>query len=428
MAVVINFSSPGNPPHNIVGFNIERSVRPAAGTIALSGDVNNITKVVTVSYTGVPPADGSLAGDQMHVNGLLYRILTNAASTITFTADTDLSTITSFPASFLILNDLAEFGSFEVVGNMTVTPPFTVNTVQQFNDSTGTIFDFYRIKSIDSGGNISIPLARPFRPGQVVNLAIDEERKEPKDALIGIIGGSITFEVTVILGGRRQDPKDNEVYVDILAPSYITPNHVVTLITTLKMVRVGLGRYRITWNIPTNAPPAAGSFPIVPGDEYMASYKGNFVGMIGAAPDALRQFDSELFTIQFLDGPVFGRFPAYATIDDLRKTFFNIDAYLPEALDSTDLEGRNAILQYHLETASDKLREEMNLAQVRAMSADRKEYVASRAVYTIFLAARGQKGSAVSEEMVTEWRERAEYVLAQIKREGIAQGIPLGRG
>jgi hypothetical protein len=194
------------------------------------------------------------------------------------------------------------------------------------------------------------------------------------------------------------------------------------------MARVGLGRYRITWNVPTNAPPASGSFQLYPGDEYMASYKANFTGLLGAGPQQLRQFDTEFFTIQTIDGPVYGRFPAYATIDDLRKTFFNIDAYLPESLDATDVEGRNAILQYHLERASDKLREEMNLAQVRAMSADRQEYVAARSIYTLFLASRGQKGSSISEEMVNAWKERAEYILAQIKREGIAQGIPLGRG
>ena len=124
----------------------------------------------------------------------------------------------------------------------------------------------------------------------------------------------------------------------------------------------------------------------------------------------------------------FGRFPAYATIDDLRKTFFNIDEYLPEALDKADLEGRNAILQWHLERATDKLHEEMNLTQVRASSADRREYVAARSIYTLFLASRGQKGSAITKEMIEEWKTRAEYVLAQIKREGIAQGIPLGRG
>jgi hypothetical protein len=428
MAVIVNFSSPGNPPHNIVGFNVERSLRPASGTIALLSDINNVTKVVAVTFIGTPPAAGELAGDQMHISGSLYRILTNTTSSITFTPDVDLSTITSFPASFVILNDLAEFSSFELVGSVTPTVPFTDNTVHQFSDATGTIFDFYRIRSVDSVGTVSPPISRPFRPGQVVNLAIGEERKEPKDALIGVIGGSITFEVTVMVGGRRQDPKDNIVYADLFAPSYVTPNHVMTLFQTLTMVRVGLGKYRVTWTVPTNVPQNAGGFPLIPGNEYVVSYKANFTGLLNQQPQSVKQFDSEFFTIQSFDGPVFGRFPAYATIDDLRMTFFNIDEYLPEALDRTDLEGRNAILQYHLEQASDKLREEMNLAQVRASSADRKEYVATRAVYSLFLASRGQKGAAISEAMIKEWKEKAEYILAQIKREGVAQGIPLGRG
>jgi hypothetical protein len=428
MSVVVSFTSPANPPHNIVGFNVERSLRPASGTIAAGGDVNNVTKVVTVTFNGVPPADGALAGDQMHISGSLYRILTNTSTTITFTSDTDLSTITVFPASFEVMNDLAEFGDFELQGSVTPTVPFNASVVHQFTDSTGTIFDFYRVRSVDSGGNISAPLTDPFRVGQVVKVQLDEDRTAPKDRLTGIRGGSITFEVTVIVGGRRQDPKNNEVFMDLYAPPYITPTGTMVNIQQIPMARVGLGQYRATWVVPTHAPQVAGGFALIPTDEYIVTYRANFFGLLDAEPDQLKQFDSELFTIQEMDGPVFGRFPAYATISDLRKTFFNIDEYLPEALDRADVEGRNEILQWHLERATDKLHEEMNLAQIRASSSDRREYVAARAVYTIFLASRGQKGSAISEAMIKEWKERAEYVLAQIKREGIAQGIPLGRG
>jgi hypothetical protein len=426
MSVTINFVSPGNPPYNITQFKIERSVRAARGLIALVGDINNITKVVTVSFIGGTPTNGALAGDQMHINGILYRIVTNTATTITFTADTDLSTITSFPASFIILNDLAEFEVFEVMGTITPSLPFTLNTVHQFTDSTGTVFDFYRIKTVDAGGTVSAsPLNDPFRPGAVAALILDEKRSAPKDELKGILGGSITFEVEVMIGGRRQDPRDNRVFADVMMPSYLSPTGKFEKLITLEMVRVGFARYRKTWDVPRIT---SQGLTLHPSGDYVVSYKANFVGLILPPPSNLIEFDSEMFTLEYIDAPIYGRFPAYATIDDLRQTFFDVDAYLPESIDRTDVENRNKLLQYHLERACDKLREELNMHQVRSNSSDRKEYVASRAVFTILMAARGQNSSAISNELLKEWRERAEYILAQLKREGVAQGIPMGRG
>lgn len=430
MSVTLNFTSPGNPPHNITSFQIQRSVRPASGTIAGAGDVNNVTKVITVSFTGTPPADDALRGDQMEIDGLLYTIIANTSTTITFKADNDLSTITTFPASFIIINDLAEFSTFETVGTLTVTPPFLESQVHQFTDSTGTIFDFYQIKSVDSGGTVSTDsLTKPFRVGQVVNLALDQQRTIPQDQLAGVIGGSMDFEVTVIIGGRRQDPKDNRVIADIFSPPHLSPNSRLTNIATLEMTRVGPAQYRTTWTIPTDAPDAVGGFTLFPADQYVVSYKGNFQGLLGASPDSFIEFASEMFTLSFLDGPIYGRFPPNATVEDLRKSFFEIDAYLPEALSSKeDVEARNEILQFHLQMASDKLNEELNLLQIRANSADRREYVVTRAAYTILMGARGQNSSSISDKMLEFWENRAEYVLAQLKREGVAQGYPLGRG
>jgi hypothetical protein len=197
---------------------------------------------------------------------------------------------------------------------------------------------------------------------------------------------------------------------------------------SVTMVRTGLGQYRATWVIPTHVSEAYGGFQIYPSDDYIVSYKANFRGIITSAPSSMQEFASEFFTIVSFDAPVFGRFPAYATIEDLRLTFFEIDAYLPEAIKRTDVESRNAILQFHLERASDKLREELNMHQVRSNSADRQEYVTARAIYTLFMAARGQNSASISNELLTMWKERAEYILAQLKREGVAQGMPLGRG
>jgi len=431
MAVTISFSSKGNPPSNISTFNIYRSVRPASGTITSALDLNNVSKIATVTFTGAPPSNNALIGDQMHINGLLYRITANTSTTITFTSDTNLSTITSFPASFIILNDLAEFGSFDFVGTVSPTLPFSSNLVHQFTDNTGTIFDFYNIKTIDSGGNVSADyIGKAFRPGQVVTIASDDARTAPKDDLSGVIGGSITFEVEVIMAGKRQDPKDNYVVADIYQPSYVSKTGVVSQIDQIVMTRVGQGKYRGTWNCLPTITNGFGQFQIYACDEYFVSYRGNFYGLLNATVDSLVEFDSELFSIRAIEGQIMGRFPAYATIEDLRLTFFNIDSYLPESIDKTNLDARNRFLQYHLERASDKLREELNFHQLHSNSSDRREYVATRAIYTIMMASRGQNGSAVATEMLKEWKDRFEDILAQLKRENISSSnsIPIGRG
>lgn len=425
MSVILSFTSPSNPPQNIVQFQIERSVRSSSGTITGSGDVNNITKVVNVTFDAAVTA-GILAGDQMEIGGLVYTILTNTTNSITFKADVDLSTITSFPATFITINDLAEFGSFEIVGNVTPLIPFQTYQIFQFNDATGTIFDFYRIKTLDSGGNVSNKaLTAPFRPGQVVTLSVDDKRVTPKDSLRGVIGGAMTFEVEVIMSGRRQDPKDNVVIGQIFMASNLAPGGVLKKIAQLNMTRVGLARYQATWNIPTMTQDGT---TVYPSDDYLISYQGNFVGLVDSSPDDYQEFANEYFGIDTIAGPIYGRFPAYATLDDLRMTFFEIDAYLPESVDKIDVEGRNKVLQYHLETASNKLNEELNLHQVRSNSMDRREYVAARSIYTLLLAARGQNSSAISDGFVEHWRNRAVYILDQLKREGAAQGVPLGRG
>lgn len=420
MSVTINFTSPASPPNNIAQFRVERSVRTASGTVTA---INNVTKITTVTFTS-PPADGSLAGDQMLIGSLVYTILTNNSSTITFVATADLSTI-SISSAFVVLNDLAEFGTFETMGIVTPTLPFQAYEVHQFVDSTGSIFDFYRIKTIDSLGNPSVnPLTAPFRPGQVVTLSVDDRRLTPKDQLKGIVGGTIVFEVEVIMGGRRQDPVGNVVYADVFIPASLAQGGHFTLLDTITFSRIGLARYKANWTVPGTFQGQA----LIPNDNYVISYKANFFGLINAAPNNYTEFDSEYFAIDRLDGPIMGRFPAYATIDDLRMNFFQIDAYLPEGVNKTDTEARNKVLQYHLERASEKLNGELNLHQIRGNSSERREYVAIRAIYTIMLASRGQTGSAVSDGMLEHWRNRANKILEQFKREGVAQGVPLGRG
>jgi len=242
-------------------------------------------------------------------------------------------------------------------------------------------------------------------------------RTEPKDNLYGIMGGTITFGVICKAGGRIIDPASQKVYLDLYYPAYLTNGTLTSIETDIEMTRQGTGQYDYEWTVPDS---------MTISDEYIAIYKANFGGIITGEVDATVAFDDELFTIGQTSSPVMGVYPPYATVADIRMLQFNIDSYLPDTYANNTTQ-RDAILYHHLERASDKLREEINLLQNRSNSSDRREYVCARAIFTIMLASRGQSGSAVTKELLDFWHDRAEEILAQLKREGLGQGTSFGR-
>ena len=93
-----------------------------------------------------------------------------------------------------------------------------------------------------------------------------------------------------------------------------------------------------------------------------------------------------------------------------------------------DLVSRNQVLLNHIRDAGVRLREELNLHQKRGMSDNYRLFVVYYTVWSILLAARGEDGSSVSSDNLNFWRGEWERILAQEKREGVFQGIPMGRG
>jgi hypothetical protein len=242
-------------------------------------------------------------------------------------------------------------------------------------------------------------------------------RTEPKDNLYGVFGGTITFGVICKAGGRIIDPKNNTVYLDLYYPAYLTDGTLTAIETDITMTRQGTGQYDYEWTVPSDLTIA---------DEYIAIYKANFGGIIDGEADSTVVFDDELFAVGGTAAPIIGVYPPYATASDVRMLQFNIDSYLPDTYANSTTQ-RDAIIYHHLERASDKLREEINLLQNRSNSSDRREYVCSRAIFSIMLASRGQSGSAVTKELLDFWHDRAEEILAQLKREGLGQAAPFGR-
>jgi hypothetical protein len=241
-------------------------------------------------------------------------------------------------------------------------------------------------------------------------------RTEPKDGYIFIRGTTATFKIIFTVDGRPTKVDTNSIpEAKILQPAFLNqgntpvPNVVATLQGSL--VPGQDFEYQFSWDITINQ---------VPLDNYIISYQGILGGQSF-------NFGDEFFTISVTPGMIGTVSPMYATVDDVRKKKFNIDTYLPEAF-RKDLNSRNQLIEEHLRDASERLREELNLNQARGNTANNRLFCVYYTVWTLLLAARGEDGSAVSDQNLLFWRNEWERILAVEKRRGVMQGVPMGRG
>lgn len=241
-------------------------------------------------------------------------------------------------------------------------------------------------------------------------------RTEPKDSYTFVRGTTATFKIIFTNEGvpTTVDGATTPMAL-VFKPAHltgtfnVTPELVATLTGALTVNQEF--EYSFTWNIPAN---------LTPSDEYIVSYQA----VIGGQQ---YNFGDEFFTIAGMAGSVGTKQPAYATVDDVRKKKFNIDDYLPKTL-AKDIDGRNNLINDHLMDATTRLREELNLHKARSMSENYRLFCVYYTVWSILLASRGEDGSSVSSENINFWRAEWERILAQEKREGVFQGIPVGRG
>lgn len=245
---------------------------------------------------------------------------------------------------------------------------------------------------------------------------ISGTRTEPIDAYVFTRGTTATFKM---IFNSDDAPVTADTGTDpigrILVPTYLndtnqsTPQIIATLTGTL--VAGQQYEYEFTWDIPVSSTPL---------DEYVISYDMFLGGM-------LLNFGDEFFTITASPNQIGLRARFYATVDDVRKTKFNIDDYLPKVF-AKDVQKRNDLIEYHLKNGTQKLREELNLHKSRSMSENYRLFTVYYTVYMILLSSRGEDGSSVSDQNLIFWRNEYEKILAQEKRESVIQSLPLGRG
>lgn len=241
-------------------------------------------------------------------------------------------------------------------------------------------------------------------------------RTEPKDSYMFVRGTTVKFKITFLSNGRPTQVDTLTIpQVKVLEPAFLNNGNtpVPSVIASIDGVLVP-GQdfeYEFTWDIPSN---------MVPLDNYIASYQG----MLGGQSF---NFGDEFFTVVPSAGMIGTLEPMYATVDDVRKKKFNIDTYMPEAY-RKDVVTRNLLIEDHIRDASSRLREELNLNQVRGNTANYRLFCVYYAIWTILLAARGEDGSSVSDQNLLFWRNEWERILAVEKRRGVLQGVPMGRG
>ena len=240
-------------------------------------------------------------------------------------------------------------------------------------------------------------------------------RTEPMDNYTFVKGTTATFKMIFTNEGVPTTVDfASAPTLKILQPNYLansnSPIPLVVASIDGTLVPGQNFEYEFVWQIP------ADSFPL---DNYIASYEGYIGGN-------LRTFGDEFFTITSSAGSIGIRAPLYATVDDVRSMKFNIDSFLPESANT--LTNRNNIIEKHLRNATNRLREELSLFKARSNSENYRLFSVYYTVWSILLASRGEDGSSVSSQNLSEWKGEWMRILAQEKREGNAQGLPLGRG
>lgn len=241
-------------------------------------------------------------------------------------------------------------------------------------------------------------------------------RTEPKDSYVFVRGTTATFKIIFTNDGRPTQVDTATIpELKILQPAFLNSGNtpVPEVIATIQgtLVPGQEFEYQFVWNVPSLMTPL---------DNYIASYQGILGGQSF-------NFGDEFFTIIPHAGMIGTLDPMYATVDDVRKKKFNIDTYLPEAF-RKDTISRNQLIEEHIRDASMRLREELNLNQVRGNTANNRLFCVYYTVWSILLAARGEDGSAVSDQNLLFWRGEWERILAVEKRRGVMQGVPMGRG
>jgi hypothetical protein len=241
-------------------------------------------------------------------------------------------------------------------------------------------------------------------------------RTEPKDSYVFVKGTTVKFKTIFTNNGRPTQVDTLTVpNAKIMQPAFLNTGNtpVPEIIATLTgaLVPGQDFEYEFTWDIPPL---------LTPLDNYIISYQGVLGGQSF-------NFGDEWFTVIPQAGMIGTLTSTYATVDDVRKKKFNIDTYLPEAY-RKDITTRNSLIEDHIRDASHRLREELNLNQVRGNTANNRLFCVYYAVWSIMLAARGEDGSSVSDQNLLFWRNEWERILAVEKRRGVFQGIPVGRG
>lgn len=245
-------------------------------------------------------------------------------------------------------------------------------------------------------------------------------RIEPKDSYVFVRGTTATFK-TIFTSDSIPVTVDTATTptADILEPRFLSQNGspVPTIIATIQgtLVPGQQYEYQFVWDIPSN---------VTPLDEYIVSYKGYYGSL-------LLNFGDEFFTVGWSSGQVGLKTPSYATVSDVRMKKFNIDDYLPVAFKGTstsDLTARNNLIESHLRDAASRLREELNINKQRGNTENYRLFCIYYTVWSIMLASRGEDGNSISDTNLMYWRTEWERILAQLKRQSVLQGIPMGRG
>jgi len=232
-------------------------------------------------------------------------------------------------------------------------------------------------------------------------------RVTPKNAYRFVAGSTATFQAIF-----TDNDKPVKVDTGTTPTAQIYQNGNPIAIVDGQLTPGQTYEYSFDWEIPQDVD-VLGRFWVV--------YQGFFGGL-----DLI--WGDEEFEINRTPSNIKFKTPAYATVDELRRTHPYIDSYLPPDL-SKDREARDSLLHSFLSDSSKELNGQLHLRDFHSVYNDNFNlYTRYHAVWSILITAPSQDGSAVSEKVLGMWEKKWRHVLKQIKMHSQLSSIPAGRG
>jgi hypothetical protein len=228
----------------------------------------------------------------------------------------------------------------------------------------------------------------------------------PKDAYKFVAGSTAVFHAIF-----TDTDKPVQVDTGTKPTAVIYQNGVAIEAIEGELAQGQLYEYEFKWNIPQG---------INIRTQFIVVYRGELGGVEYV-------WGQEYFVVTIAPQNIKLKQPGYATVDEVRQTYFGIDTFFPDSL-KQDKQARDALIQQQIVTSSKELNGQLNLRDFHSVYNDNFNlYVRYHTVWSIMMSGMGADSSTASSALLDRYEKRWRDVLKQIKMHSQLSNIPTGR-